>query len=332
MKDRLRVGFAGAGAISQYHLAGWSETAEAQLVAICDVDESRARAKAQAFSIPAVYTDFRSMIEGEKLDAVDIVTPVGTHAPLTRLAADAGLHVCCQKPLTPTVSEAEELIAYVGDRVRFMVHENYRFRPHYVQVAQWLQEGRIGEITHARMVVRSQGMIEVSGVAPFLLGRQPYLKDFRRLLIFEVLIHHLDVMRVLLGPLEVVAARTAKVNKDLAGEDVAVIMLGGRNGLTAVMDGNISAPGYGPLPMDRLEIMGTRGTLIFERDRLYLAGSEDPPVVFDLAKNYQICFTRAVQEFVRGIRESTPFATDRLDNLETLRLMESCYVAAGIKI
>lgn len=332
MGGKLRIGFAGAGAISQYHLAGWSETPDAQLVAICDVDESRARAKAQAFRIPGVYTDFRAMIEGEELDAVDVVTPVGTHGPLTRVAADAGLHVCCQKPLTPTVREAEALIAYVGDRVRFMVHENYRFRPHYVGVAQWLQEGRIGAIKHARMVVRSQGMIEVNGEAPFLLNRQPYLKDFRRLLIFEVLIHHLDVMRVLLGPLEVVAARTAKVNSALAGEDVAVIMLAGGNNLTAVLDGNISAAGYGPLPMDRLEIMGTRGTLIFERDRLYLAGSEEPPVIFDLARNYQICFTRAVQEFVRGIRDGTPFPTDRLDNLETLKLMESCYAAAGVSV
>jgi predicted dehydrogenase len=332
MGGKLRIGFAGAGAISQYHLAGWSENPDAQLVAICDVDESRARAKAQAFRIPGVYTDFRAMIEGEELDAVDVVTPVGTHGPLTRVAADAGLHVCCQKPLTPTVREAEALIAYVGDRVRFMVHENYRFRPHYVGVAQWLQEGRIGAIKHARMVVRSQGMIEVNGEAPFLLNRQPYLKDFRRLLIFEVLIHHLDVMRVLLGPLEVVAARTAKVNSALAGEDVAVIMLAGGNNLTAVLDGNISAAGYGPLPMDRLEIMGTRGTLIFERDRLYLAGSEEPPVIFDLARNYQICFTRAVQEFVRGIRDGTPFPTDRLDNLETLKLMESCYAAAGVSV
>jgi predicted dehydrogenase len=108
--------------------------------------------------------------------------------------------------------------------------------------------------------------------------------------------------------------------------------LGGGNGLTAVMDGNISASGYGPMPTDRLEIMGTRGTLIFDRDRLYMAGAEDAPVVFDLAKNYQTCFTQAVREFVRGIREDTPFPTDRLDNLETLRLMESCYVAAGVKI
>ena len=330
--DKLRIGFVGAGAISQYHLVGWSEMADAQVVAICDIDQAKARAKAQAFNIPNVYADFRTMIEREQLDAVDIVTPVGTHAALTRLAADAGLHVSCQKPLTPTVREAEQLIAYVGERVRFMVHENYRFRPHYVKIREWLEQGRVGEITQAQMTVRCQGMIEVNGVPPFLLNRQPYLKDFTRLLIFESLIHNLDVMRVLLGPLEVVAAQVAKVNRELAGEDAAVVLLKGAGGFSAVLDGNISAPGYGPLPTDRFEIIGTRGTLVFDRDRLTMVGSNDAPVVFDLAKNYQICFSSAVREFVRGLRDGKPFAIDRLDNLETLKLMESCYVAAGVKV
>ena len=182
------------------------------------------------------------------------------------------------------------------------------------------------------MTMRSQGMIDVGGTPAFLLNRQPYLKDFKRLLIFEVLIHHLDVMRVLLGPLEVVSAQVAKVNESLAGEDVAVILMRGRGDLTAVMDGNVSAPGYGPMPADRLEIMGTKGTLIYDRDRLYLAGSDQPPVVFDLAKNYQACFSSAVREFVSGLRDNKPFAIDRMDNLETLKLMEACYVAAGVKV
>src|SRR5882724_11310311 len=157
--SKLRIGFAGAGAISQYHLVGWSEMPDAQVVAICDIDQAKARAKAQAFNIPAVYADFRTMIEREKLDAVDIVTPVGTHAALTRLAADAGLHVSCQKPLTPTVREAEELIAYVGERVRFMVHENYRFRPHYVKIREWLEQGMVGSVVQVRMTMRCSGMV-----------------------------------------------------------------------------------------------------------------------------------------------------------------------------
>jgi predicted dehydrogenase len=175
-------------------------------------------------------------------------------------------------------------------------------------------------------------MIEAGGEPPFLLNRQPYLKDFRRLLIFEVLIHNLDALRVLLGPLQVLAAQVAKVNLELEGEDAAVVLLKGARGLTAVLDGNISAPGYGPLPVDRVEIMGTRGTLVFDRDRLYMAGSGESPVVFDLVRNYQVCFSAAVRDFASGIRSGRPFQTDRLDNLETLKLMEASYVAAGVNI
>jgi D-apiose dehydrogenase len=331
-KRPLRIAVAGAGAISQYHLTGWREATDVELVAICDPAIDKARAKADEFRIPRTYADFSHMLAAERPDAVDIITPVGTHARLTRLAADAGVHVCCQKPLCATVAEARALIDYVGERVRFMVHENYRYRPHYALMRRWVEEGRIGEVLHARMVVRSSSCFTADGSEPFLLKRQPYLRKFPRLLLFEVLIHQLDAMRVILGPLEVMSARVAQVNRELAGEDVAVVTLAGRNGMTVVLDGNISAPGYPPLPVDRFEIMGTQGTVIYDRDRLFLEGSSDAPVLFDLAKNYQICFSAAVQDFVNGLLNSAPFGTDRLDNIHTLELMEACYVAAGVAI
>ncbi|MEO8038755.1 MAG: Gfo/Idh/MocA family oxidoreductase [Betaproteobacteria bacterium] len=328
----LRIAIAGAGAISQYHLAGWNEAAGVELVAICDPIEDKAQRRAREFGIPATYTDFAAMLEAEQPDAVDIITPVGTHAPLTRLAADAGVHVCCQKPLCATVAEARALIDCVGERVRFMVHENYRYRPHYALMRQWVEQGRIGEVRHARMTVRSASCFTGDGTEPFLLKRQPYLRTFPRLLLFEVLIHQLDAMRVILGPLEVTAARISQVNPELAGEDVAVVTLAGARGMTAVLDGNISAPGYPPLPVDRFELMGSRNTMIYDRDRLYLEGSSELPVLFDLAKNYQVCFSAAVRDFVHGLATGAPFGTDRLDNLRTLELMEACYVAAGVAI
>jgi predicted dehydrogenase len=327
---RLRIGFAGAGAISLFHLTGWKHTANVEVVAICDPLLDKARARAAEFGVAKVYGDFTEMLEREKPDAVDIATPVATHAPLTRIAADRGVHVMLQKPMTPTVAEADALIRDVGERVRFMVHENYRFRPHYVEMKSWLDAGRVGEIQHARMQVRSSGMVSLTTDPPPLLKRQPYLKHFKRLLIFEVLIHQLDVLRTFLGPLTVVDVQTAKVNQELAGEDVAVIALRGRGGLTCVLDGNISAAGYAPLPVDRLEILGSAGAAVYDTDRLYQVGSSEAPVAYDLQKNYQICFTSAVQEFVKGLRQGSAFPTDRLDNLETLKLMESCYMHAGI--
>jgi predicted dehydrogenase len=61
------------------------------------------------------------------------------------MAADHGVHIMLQKPMAETVAEAEALVEHVGERVRFMVHENYRFRPHYMTVRRWIDEGRIGE-------------------------------------------------------------------------------------------------------------------------------------------------------------------------------------------
>jgi D-apiose dehydrogenase len=326
----LRVAIAGAGAISQYHFAGWLATPHAQLVAVCDTDLARAHAKAKTFGIPAVYADFAQMLEREKPDAVDIITPVESHARLTRIAADHGVHVCCQKPVTPTVAEAEALIQDVCDRVRFMVHENYRYRPHYVEIKRWLDQGTIGAPLQVRMTVRSQGMISVNGEAAFLLNRQPYLKNFKRLLFFEVLIHHLDILRVLLGLLSVRHCSISRINAELTGEDAGVAVLRSASGVDVVLDGNISCPGSGPLPVDRLEIAGTTGTLLFDRDRLSLLGSSTPPMQFDLVKNYQICFTRSIEDFAAGLLSGQPFQTDRLDNLETLRLMESCSARAAM--
>lgn len=325
----LRIGLAGAGAISLFHLRGWQAVEGASVVAIADPDLGRAKERAAEFGITAVYTDVAEMIAAEKLDAIDIAAPVGLHAPLVRLAADNGVHVMCQKPLTPTVAEAEELIAYVGDRVRFCVHENYRFRPHYADVRQMVQAGEIGEVQHVRLTMRSASMVAPEGEVPFLLGRQPYLAKFPRLLIFEMLIHQMDALRAMLGELEVVSAVTSRTNRELAGEDVGVIVMKGRDaGFSVVLDGNISAMGYPPLPTDRLEVIGSKDTIILDRDRIYRVSKPEEVVQHDLTVNYQACFSGLIANFVECLRSGAPFATDRLDNLETLRLMESAYAAA----
>ena len=197
---------------------------------------------------------------------------------------------------------------------------------------RWIEAGKIGDVLHARMTVRTSGTAGFDGEEPFLLARQPYLYQFKRFAIFEVFIHQLDVMRTLLGPLQVISCEIAQVNNKLAGEDLALITMKGRGGLTAVLDGNTSAPGYAPLPQDRFEIIGTQDTLIYDADKLYLASDKEAPLHYDLVANYQRCWSGCVQDFAQGLRTGAPFQTDRLDNIETLKLMETAYLAAGVKI
>lgn len=325
---RLKVVVAGMGWISGFHLTGWAQMSNVELAAICDTDLDKAREKAKAFKVDRAYTGFEQMLDRERPDAVDILTPVGTHAVLVRQAAARGVHVMCQKPMVPTVAEAEALLEAVGDRVRFMVHENFRFRPHYLVVRDWLEAGRIGDVRAARLSVRSSGFLPCGGEPPVILKRQPYLQAFPRLLIFEALIHHLDVLRCLLGEMRVLSAAVARMNPALTGEDVAAITLEGPKGVVVILDGNFSAPGYPAMPSDRLELVGTRGTLFFDGERLSMVGSPIPPVCFDPEKNYQSCFTTAIQHFVEGLRSGAPFATDARDNLQTLKLVEAAYAAA----
>lgn len=322
----------GAGMISLFHLRAW-QAAGIPMVAICDTDRAKAEARAAEFGVPRVYDDPQEMFRDGGFSMVDIAASVGAHDPVTRLAADHGVHVMLQKPMTETVAEAEALVDAVGERVRFMVHENYRFRPHYQTVRQWIDDGRIGTPRHANIAVRGSGLCpRPDAEEPFLVERQPYLKQFDRNLVFETMIHHLDVLRLLVGPLTVVAARLNHLAEGLPGEDTASILMEGSNGLIAVADGCICAPGYPPLHGDRLEIVGTEGTVVMDYNRVFLVGAEEQAVEVELLGRYQECFDHAVNEFVNGVRDGTPFETDRLDNLETLRLMESVYRAVGVEV
>lgn len=331
MSARPRVALVGAGMISLYHLRAW-QGAGAEVVAICDLDPARAAARAAEFGIARVYQSPEALFAAGGFECVDIAASVGAHAPVARLAADHGVHIMVQKPLGETVAEAEALVDYVGTRVRFMVHENYRFRPHYMTVRRWIDEGRIGRPRHAAISCRGSGLCPRPGDVPFLIQRQPYLTGFKRNLVFETMIHHLDVLRCLVGPLSVVAARLNRLAEGLPGEDTAAILLEGAEGLIATADGSLCAPGYPPLHGDRLEVIGTRGTVVMELNRVYLVGAEQDAVEVDLLGRYQECFTTAMTAFLAGLRDGTPFETDRLDNLETLRLMESVYRAAGVQV
>ena len=321
----------GAGMISLYHLRAWQGVG-APVVAVCDVDRDKAAARAAEFGIQWVYDDPAALFGDGGFEIADIAASVGAHVPLTRMAADCGVHVMLQKPMAETVAEAETLVGHVGDRVRFMVHENYRFRPHYMLVRSWIDEGRIGNPRHAAISCRGSGLCPREGDVPFLIERQPYLTGFRRNLVFETMIHHLDVLRCLCGPLKVVAARLNQLADGLPGEDTAAILLEGEDGFIATADGSICAPGYPPLHGDRLEVIGTRGTIIMDYDRVYLVGREDEAVQVDLLGRYQECFDTAMSAFLAGLRDGKPFETDRLDNLETMRLMESVYRAAGVEV
>jgi predicted dehydrogenase len=327
----LKVALAGAGMISRYHLIAWRKLGErVRVVAVCDPDVDKAAARAAEFSIPKVYLDAAAMFAAGAIDALDVASPRQTHASWVGFAADHGIDVLCQKPMTPTLAESEALVRRVEGKSRLMAHENWRFRPWYRELKRWIVAGDLGEVLLARMSIISSGMIpDASGRRPSF-ERQPFMQHEERLLIAESLIHHLDVMRFLCGDLNVVAARAARTIPDVAGETVAAILLRTQSGAPIEVTGTMAAPGYPPRPPDRLEVVGSKASATFENSELRLLGDQPRSERYDRDQGYQASFDGVIAHFVACLETGMLFETNPADNLETLRLVEDAYRAAGL--
>ena len=319
---------AGAGFASGLHLAGWKRVANAEVVAICDPCEEKAGARAREFGIGAVYRDAEAMLAAVKPDAIDIVAAMDAHIPLCLLAAAKGVHILCQKPLAPTFDEARELALAISGKVRLMVHENWRFRPQYQTIKRWLDAGDLGTPVSCVMRAHGSGLLKnEQGVRP-QLERQPFFKQLERLLIAEVLIHHLDVVRWLLGPLRVTSARTGQVCPDARGEDHAVILLAGQN-RWALVDGSLVALGAPPTLSDRFELVGTKGSVLFADNVLQLKAARNESITLDLAAGYNDSYAGAIAHFAAALSSGAEFETDAPDNLQTLALVDDAYALAA---
>ena len=171
--DRIRVAIAGAGMVTRHHLIAWSRASRVDVAAIQNRTPAKAHRLAAEFGIPQIYGDLEEMLAKEKPDALDIAVSMELHAAYARTA------------------ESEALVADIGKKVRFMVHENWRFRPQYRQAAAWIIQGKSGPIQQFSLSALSSGLLSrnADGV-PAALARQPFMARMQRFIIMELLIHH----------------------------------------------------------------------------------------------------------------------------------------------
>src|SRR5688572_993796 len=224
--EPLRIGMVGAGWVTQYHLPAWKKLrGRARVVAIADPAAPAREVRQASFDIADAFASCEAMLEAMALDAVDVCTPREAHAPTVAAVAARGLPVLCQKPLAPTLTEAEALVAAIGPGARLMVHDNWRFRPVYRHLKTWLDANVAGRLRAVRLDYLSSGMIPVADGSRPALTRQPFVRSLPRMLVSEILIHHLDALRYLLGELEVVSAHLERTNDEIIGEDVAIVSL-----------------------------------------------------------------------------------------------------------
>ena len=157
----LRVGMVGYGFMGVAHSHAW-RTAHRffdlpftpQLTGVAGRDAQRLAMMAERQGWLSTETDWRTLVERDDIDLVDICTPGDTHREIALAALEAGKHVLCEKPLANTVGEAEEMA--VAARRAFergqvaMCGYSYRRVPAVSLARRLVDEGRLGEIRHVR--------------------------------------------------------------------------------------------------------------------------------------------------------------------------------------
>jgi predicted dehydrogenase len=122
-----------------------------QLVALCDNDGVKARALADRFGVPDVYTDIEDLLEAEAPDAVVLATPNHLHEPHALSALAGGVHVLCERPLALSSRGVARILAAAARADRQVaVANNHRFRSDVQALSGFLRGGELGELVGIR--------------------------------------------------------------------------------------------------------------------------------------------------------------------------------------
>jgi predicted dehydrogenase len=324
----------GAGYFAPFHYEAWTRIPEVEIVAMCNPTEDRAEPIMAKYGVPRYYADWKAMIDREAPDFVDIITPPATHEEMCRYAAERGVHVICQKPLASTSEASRRIVEHAhAAGVRFMVHENFRWQPWYREIKRIQTDGTIGEFTHLSFVMRTG-----DGWGPdAYLARQPFFRDYPRLLVYETGVHFVDTFRFLLGEVSSVFAQLRRLNPVIKGEDAGQLLLTFESGATAIWDANryneveAQSPRY---TFGSLRIDATRGHLTMETDSsIRIKPLGEPGRALDYARaNVNFagdCVYFLQRHFVDCMRSGRAFESNGFDYLKTIAAVEAAYESAG---
>lgn len=250
-------GIIGAGKIAESQMAPAIATASGhELVAVSRRALDAAQRFADRHGARRAYDSVEALLEDDQVNAVYVATPPHLHARETVLAAEAGKHVLCEKPMAMTTGESHAMIdACRANGVILTICHYQRFNARHQRIRRLLEEGTIGQVTAARINF-SDRFPPQPGVwhhVPQISGGGP---------VMDLGIHCIDLLRFLCGPAESVSALVETLVDSSPVADTATLLLRLASGAQAVVTSHWTTANHEPERANGLEICGTKGSII----------------------------------------------------------------------
>ena len=256
----LNFALLGSGAMGEAHLGGLAslENDCVNYLAVCDVDEAKAKAFAEKYGIPKIYTDINDMLADEEIDVVDLCLPSHMHEKFGIMVCNAKKHLLIEKPITFEVESAKRIYDCAKENgVRIMTAQVLRFWPEYKKIKELYETGALGEVKH---------------IYAARLGQLPnwgggWYSDPKKSgeTMLNLTLHDIDFLHYMLG--NPVSVYTAGVKDENNCYNDTMNIFKWANGINAIVDGSLSmTPGY-PFTM-HMRVSGKKATVEFK----YTAG------------------------------------------------------------
>jgi xylose dehydrogenase (NAD/NADP) len=157
--ETVRWGLMSTALINRRVIPAIRTSERSDLIAVASRDRQKAEAYAADWEIAQVFGSYEEMLASEAVDAVYISLPNHLHAEWSIKAMEAGKHVLCEKPFAISVADVDQMIA-TADRTGRALAEAfmYRHHPQTKLIGEWIEDGRLGEITYFQGVFNFMGL------------------------------------------------------------------------------------------------------------------------------------------------------------------------------
>lgn len=301
----VRVALIGSGRMGAFHGASLARRIpDAELVAVADPAPGTAERLAGELGAGRAYADPADALADPQVDAVVIAAPARAHTDLVVVAAAAGKHVFCEKPMAVTAADADRAIdAAESAGVVLQVGFQRRFDPDWRAAREQVDAGRVGTPRLLRSLTRDPGGFDPARIPPHTI-------------FLETLIHDFDVLRFLnpgAAAVEAYAVAEALVEPEWRGRglrDTAVVVVRFDNGATGIAEACFEASyGYDV----RAEVFGSGGMATMGgRARSGMRMSTESGRLADTVRSDQELFhdayTDELASFVACVRRDEPAA------------------------
>lgn len=259
----MKVGFGlvGAGLIAPFHARAILASGKGELVGVAEPDEAR-RAKFVAQFPCTGYATLEELLEDDRVQVVNVLTPNHLHFDAVIKAAGAGKHVLVEKPPAMSLREVDEMTARCREaRVKAGVVLQCRTRAAIQAMKRAVEEGRFGRLLHADTYMKWFRAAEYYRMDAWRLERR-----FGAGVTIQQAFHYIDLLYYLAGPVARVEARMSNLaHPGIELEDTLLAFVDYRSGAQGVVQASTALwPGTDV----RIELNGENGTAIMVGERI----------------------------------------------------------------